>query len=64
MILNYLDVLDRANNGPYISEENWDLEKVAVTTMKLVQKYKLDWASEVIVADDPGLADAIFEAGL
>ena len=64
MILNYLDVLDRANNGPYISEENWDLEKVAVTTMKLVQKYELDWGPEVIVADDPGLADAIFEAGL
>jgi methylamine--corrinoid protein Co-methyltransferase len=64
MILSYLDVLDRANNGPHISEENWDLEKVAMTTMRLVQKYKLDWNPEVIVTDDPGLADTIFEAGL
>ena len=63
MILNYLDIMDRANNGPYISEANWDLEKVAMTTMKLVRKYKLDWDPEVIVPDDPGLADAIFEAG-
>ena len=64
MILSYLDVLERANHGPHISEENWDLEKVAMTTIRLVQKYKLDWNPEVIVTDDPGLADAVFEAGL
>ncbi len=64
MILNYLDIIDRANNGPYISEENWDLEKIAMTTMELVSKYKLEWNPEEIVTDDPGLADTIFEAGL
>ena len=64
MIRNYLDILDRANTGPYISEENWDLEKVAMSTMKLVKKYKLQWNPEEIITDDPGLADAIFEAGL
>ncbi len=64
MILNYLDILDRANNGPYITEENWDLEKVAMTTMRLVDKYKLSWNPEEVVTDDPGLADAIFDAGL
>jgi methylamine--corrinoid protein Co-methyltransferase len=64
MILNYLDILDRAKEGPYITEENWDLEKVAMTTMRLVEKYKLTWDPEQIVTDDPGLADAIFEAGL
>jgi methylamine--corrinoid protein Co-methyltransferase len=64
MILNYLDILDRAKEGPYITEENWDLEKVAMTTMQLVEKYKLTWDPEQIVTDDPGLADAIFEAGL
>lgn len=63
MILNYLEVIDRANNGPYISEENWDLEKVAMTTMTLVDKYRLTWDPNVIVTDDAGLADAIFEAG-
>lgn len=64
MILSYLDIIDRANNGPYITEENWDLEKVAMTTMKIVDKYDLKWSTDEIVTDDPGLADAIFEAGL
>ena len=41
-MLNYLDILDRANDGPYLSEENWDLEKIAMTTKRLVKKYKLD----------------------
>jgi methylamine--corrinoid protein Co-methyltransferase len=63
-MLNYLEILDRANHGPYITEENWDLEKVAMTTMRLVEKYKLTWNPEEIVTDDPGLADAVFEAGL
>lgn len=63
MILNYLEITDRANNGQYISEENWDLEKVAMTTQSLVQKFDLDWDPNVVVTDDPGLADAIFEAG-
>ena len=58
------EILDRAQNGPYITEESWDLDKVAMTTTKLVRKYKLAWNPEEVVTDDPGLADAIFEAGL
>jgi methylamine--corrinoid protein Co-methyltransferase len=64
MIFNYLDILDRAIIGPYMKEEDWDLQKVAMTTAKLVQMHKLTWDPEEIVTDDPGLADAIFEAGL
>jgi methylamine--corrinoid protein Co-methyltransferase len=63
-MLNYQEILDRAQNGPYITEESWDLDKVAMTTAKLVRKYKLAWNPEEVVTDDPGLADAIFEAGL
>lgn len=64
MIVDYFDVLDRANQGPYISENDWDLQKVAMTTQKIVQKYDLDWDPDQIVPNDPGLADTIFEAGL
>ncbi|MDZ7844477.1 MAG: monomethylamine:corrinoid methyltransferase [Anaerolineales bacterium] len=64
MIIDYFDVLDRANQGPYIAEDDWDLEKVAMTTQKLVEKYKLEWDPDQIVTADPGLADVIFEAGL
>jgi methylamine--corrinoid protein Co-methyltransferase len=63
-MLNYHEILDRANEGPYITEENWDLEKVAMETARLVRKYDLTWDPEQIVTDDPALADRIFEAGL
>ena len=63
-IYNYHDIMDRARSGPYITEEDWDLKKVAMTTRKLVRKYELKWDQEQIITDDPALADAIFAAGL
>ncbi|MEP7133638.1 MAG: monomethylamine:corrinoid methyltransferase [Chloroflexota bacterium] len=62
-MLNYLDILDRANSGPYIAEQNWDLEKVAMTTRRLVKKYKLTWDKNDLVTDDASLSEAIFSAG-
>jgi len=63
-MLNYLEILDRAASGPYIKEEDWDLEKVAMTTAGFVTKHKLAWNPEEIITDDPALADAVFDAGL
>jgi methylamine--corrinoid protein Co-methyltransferase len=62
-MLNFLEILDRANTGSYISEEDWDLEKVAMTTKRLVKKYKLEWDPDQVVVDDPGFIDAIYRAG-
>ncbi len=62
-MLNYLEILDRANDGPYMTEENWDLEKVSMTAKRLVKKYKLAWNREEIVVDDGALIDAIWQAG-
>ena len=64
MMDDYLDLLDRAQNGTYIPEDEWDLEKVADTTQEIVQKFNLSWDREKIITDDPGLADAVFEGGL
>ncbi len=60
---NYLEILDRAESGSYISEENWDLEKIASTARRLVKKYRLEWDRNQVVSSDPALADAIFQAG-
>src|ERR1051325_10443989 len=60
---NYLEILDRAHNGPYISEENWDLDKIAMTTKRLVKKYKLEWNKDELVTDDASLSEGIFKAG-
>ncbi len=62
-MLNYLEVLDRANSGPYLSEENWDLEKVAMTARRLVKKYKVEYDPNEVVTSDPAIADAIYQAG-
>ena len=62
-MLNYLEILDRANSGPYISEENWDLEKVAMTARRLVKKYKVEYDPNEVVTSDPAIADAIYQAG-
>jgi methylamine--corrinoid protein Co-methyltransferase len=62
-MIDYLEILERSNQGEYISEENWDLEKVAFTARRLVKKYHLEWDRNQIVVDDPSLADAIYQAG-
>lgn len=62
--MDYLEIIDRSDSGEYISEENWDLEKVAMTCMRLVSQYDLKWDKQTLVPDDPALADRLFEAGL
>jgi len=57
-------VLDLSNNGEYLDEETWDLEKVAVTTSEIVKKYGLAWDPEIIVPDDPKLLASLFQAGI
>lgn len=61
---SYQQILDRALEGPYCTEEQWDLDKVAMTTRRLVDEYQLRWDPEQVVPSDPALADAVFEAGL
>ena len=61
--MDYLEIIDRSNSGTYISEENWDLEKVATTCMGLVQKFDLKWDKQTLIPNDPALADRVFAAG-
>ncbi len=62
-MMNYLEILDRANDGPQLSEADWDLDRVAATTKRLVKKYRLEWDRAEIVTDDPAMVDAVFQAG-
>jgi methylamine---corrinoid protein Co-methyltransferase len=64
MGVNYLELIDRGQTGPLISKEQWDLDKVAITTRRLVKKYQISWSSDEVVPLDPGVADRIFQAGL
>jgi methylamine--corrinoid protein Co-methyltransferase len=62
-MVDYLEILERSNTGEYITEENWDLDKVAATARRLVKKYGLQWDRNQVVSNDPSLADDIYQAG-
>jgi methylamine--corrinoid protein Co-methyltransferase len=62
-MINYLEILERSNQGEFITEENWDLEKVVATSRRLVKKYGLQWDRNQVVSDDPSLVDAVYQAG-
>ncbi len=60
---DYLEILERSNQGEYITEESWDLDKVALTARRLVKKYRLEWDRNQVVTNDTTLVDAIYQAG-
>ncbi len=64
MAPNYLELLERAQTGPSISKEDWDMDKVVIATRKLVKKYQIAWDPGEIIPLDPGIADRVFNAGL
>src|SRR5512146_1066908 len=64
MVENYLELIERAQSGPLIRKEDWDLEKVAITTKQLVKKHQIRWSPGEVVPLDPEAADQVFQAGL
>ena len=63
MSSDYLQMLERAQGGPKMDKSAWDFEQIVLTTRELVQKFALSWNKEVIIPDDPDLADRVFQAG-
>ena len=54
----YYEFLQRANEGQYMEEQDWDLGVVAATSARLVQKHKLAWDPEHLLTTDTGLINA------
>ena len=59
----YFDILDRTLRGPKITSNEWDFDKVVLTTQRMVEKHRIRWQPDVLVTADEGLADAVFDAG-
>lgn len=59
-----LSVLDKAENGSVIEESDWDLNYISKTVKELINKYDIQWETEVMVPSDNALADRLFEAGM
>ncbi len=64
MACNYLGFIERAQTGPMVKKEDWDLDQIALTTKRLVKKYNITWNPEEVVPNNPDLADRVFQAGL
>jgi methylamine---corrinoid protein Co-methyltransferase len=64
MAVNYLELINRAETGPLIRKEDWDLEKVAITTKRLVKKHQISWSPGEVIPLNPDVADRVFQAGL
>ncbi len=61
----YLSILDKADNGPYIEETDWDRNYIQKPINELLNKYKISWKRDQYwVSDDDTLADTVFQAGL
>lgn len=62
MIRNFLELCERAYQGPVLAKADWDLKQVVGNTRRLVKKYGLSWDRDELIPADGGLADRLFEA--
>ena len=61
----FLSVLDKAENGLYVDEKEWDRLYISKRIKELVKKYNISWDRVAIsVPCDDSLADRAFAAGM
>ena len=61
-----LNVIDKAENGPILDENEWEKKYIGQTAQDLINKYDINWNmhDQFIVSTDDDLADRTFEAGM
>ncbi len=59
-----LQVLEKAESGPIVTEKEFDNEYIRRPIAELVEKYDVSWDKELTVPHDDALADRVFLAGL
>lgn len=60
----FYDVLDKAEHGPIIEENEFDREFIQKPIAHLVKKYDIKWEKGIFVPSDDELADRLFIAGM
>jgi len=61
---SYLDILDRAKNGPQVSKTDWDMEYIVQPVKQLVKKFELEWDKQNAIPEDNAQIDRLFQAGM
>jgi methylamine---corrinoid protein Co-methyltransferase len=59
-----LDVIDRAYNGPFVDEKEFDLKYVAHGVAQALKKYGIKFNKEQIIQHDDDLNDRLWQAGM
>ncbi|MDR3578042.1 MAG: monomethylamine:corrinoid methyltransferase [Anaerolineaceae bacterium] len=59
-----IDFIERAVNGPIISEDEFNLHKLIPNVKKLVKEFNIIYRPEDVVSTDDDLADRLFEAAI
>lgn len=63
-MLSFTDVIDRAIDGPLISDQDYYLKRYVPELKKVIQKYNIKFNPEVPLPSDDALADRVFEAAV
>ena len=63
-MISFFEVIRRALNGPYYSEQDFAMKVVVPKLREVVKKYDIRYDPENPVPDDDQLADRVFQAGV
>jgi methylamine--corrinoid protein Co-methyltransferase len=63
-MIDFLEVIKRAQTGPYYSDEDFAMQVVVPKLREVVEKYGIRYHPENPIPDDDQLADDVFQAGL
>jgi methylamine--corrinoid protein Co-methyltransferase len=63
-MVDFIEVMRRTENGPYMKERDFDIEIVFKTARQLSKKYGIAFDRKQLITLNPELADAAFNAGI
>ncbi len=63
-MISFLDVLDRATNGPIVSVKDYDMKRFIPKVQEMVKKYKIKCDPKTPCPWDDDLADRIYQAAM
>jgi methylamine--corrinoid protein Co-methyltransferase len=63
-MVNLLEIMDRALEGPFTSENDFDLNIFVPKLREVVKKYEIKYDPENPLSCDDDLADRVFKAGI
>ena len=63
-MLDFFEIIRRSLNGPYYSEQDFDIKVVVPKLRQAVKKYGIRWDGKTPVSNNDQLADDVFQAAL